>query len=180
MKVIFNKYKGVYSIWVDPITKRFLREDDPLTQGLTPYSFAEKYFEQEAGRYGGRQNIEIVDFTPPPAEQKTVTVSDTELNAYMSGQAIMPAIQPMQQVQPLQTMQQLPVQAIDMNKAMQIAIVAQSKSRDFLEGVVYVMQFIDPNLAQTLTLLAGKKERVRRNGKRTRRSKKSTDRISNK
>lgn len=82
MKTIVNKAGGVYTVFIDPMTGKSVRKDDPISQSCVTSTMLK--IDHVYKNFGGADNVEIIDFDPPPSKQETVDTSESDIQKYIN------------------------------------------------------------------------------------------------
>lgn len=142
-KIILNKTGGVYTMFVDPISQKSLRKDDPNASTALVSTIVKI---QEAYKAFGKDNVEIVDWDPPPSVQETVSVSDDEVNRYLGT----PAIQS-------QTNNDLRSILMEFREG----VIESKYNKSYINGMARIILLISPESKEELKVLASKKKEAK-------------------
>lgn len=136
MKIIVNKAGGVYTVFTDPMTRQTVRKDSPIVNSCVPSTLLK--LEHVYQNYG-KDNVEIIDFDPPPAEQKTVNVSDEEINRYLVD---------------------MPKSSVskDLLAIFREGCILSKYNKAYVNGMAHIVLNIDPNLKEQLIEVAKNKK----------------------
>lgn len=144
VKTIVNKSGGVYTVLIDPMTRQSVRKDSPIAQSCIPSTMLKL---EHVYQNFGEGNVEIVDFDPPPAEQKTVNVSDSEIAKYLESN---------NQFVPENT------DTISLLNYFREGAASSKYNKAYINGMAHIILSLNPSLKDDLIKIATKKEKAKR------------------